>query len=366
MKAAVLHNFHEPLRVEAVDLMEPQAGEVRVKLAASGVCHSDLHVVKGDLPMPTPVILGHEGAGIVDAVGPGVTTVQKGDHVVLSWVPYCGKCFFCGRGDFHLCEVAAQGAFMGGMYDGSTRFSLNGAAVHHFGGVSSFSEYTVVAEHGAIPIRKDAPLDAACLVGCGVMTGVGAVINTAKVEAGASMVVFGAGGVGLNVIQGGALVGAEKIIAVDLVESKLKMAEEFGATHAVNAAKGDAVDQVRALTGGRGVDYAFEVIGSPAVVLQAFMTLRRGGRVIVVGVPPLTAQISIPGFSLPLEEKGIIGSCYGSAKMRTDMPRLVDLFMAKKLKINELISKRIGLGDVNHAFEQMEKGEVARSVVVFD
>jgi S-(hydroxymethyl)glutathione dehydrogenase/alcohol dehydrogenase len=237
--------------------------------------------------------------------------------------------------------------------------------VHHFGGVSSFSEFTVVAEHGAIPIRKDAPLDAACLVGCGVMTGVGAVINTAKVEAGASIVVFGAGGVGLNVIQGGALVGAEKIIAVDLVDAKLKMAEEFGATHTINASKGDAVDQVRALTQGRGVDYAFEVIGSAAVVLQAFMTLRRGGKAVVLGVPPLTAQISVPGFSLPLEEKSLIGSCYGSAKMRTDMPRLIDLFMAKKLKINELISKRIGLGDINHAFEQMEKGEVARSVVVF-
>jgi S-(hydroxymethyl)glutathione dehydrogenase/alcohol dehydrogenase len=365
MKAAVLHNFQEPLRVESVDLMDPQPGEVLVKLAASGVCHSDLHVVKGDLPMPTPVILGHEGAGVVTKVGPGVTSVQEGDHVVLSWVPYCGKCFFCGRGDFHLCELAAQGAFSGGMYDGSTRFSLKGSPIHHFAGVSSFSEYTVVAEHGAIPIRKDAPLDVVCLVGCGVMTGVGAVVNTAKVEAGSAIAVFGAGGVGLNVIQGGALVGAEKIIAVDLVDSKLRMAGDFGATHTINASKGDAVDQVRALTGGRGVDYAFEVIGNPAVVLQAFMSLRRGGKVIVLGVPPLTAQICVPGYPLPLEEKSLIGSCYGSAKMRTDMPRLVDLFMAKKLKIKELISQRIGLADINRSFEQMEKGEVARSVIVY-
>ncbi len=366
MKAAVLHNFQEPLRVEPVDLAEPKTGEVRVKLAASGVCHSDLHVVKGDMPTPLPIVLGHEGAGVVDDVGPGVTTVKKGDHVVLSWVPYCGTCFFCGRGEFHLCEVAALGAFAGAMRDGTTRLSQNGNAVHHLGGVSSFSEYAVVAEQGAVPIREDAPLDAACLVGCGVMTGVGAVINTAKVEAGASMVVFGAGGVGLNVIQGGALVGAAKIIAVDLVESKLRMAEEFGATHLVNASKGDASEQVRALTGGRGADYAFEVIGSPAVVLQAFLSVRRGGKVIVVGVPPLTSQIMVPGFSIPMEEKSIIGSLYGSAHMRTDMPRMIDLFMAGKLKIKELISQRIRLGDVNGAFEQMEKGTVARSVIVFD
>jgi S-(hydroxymethyl)glutathione dehydrogenase / alcohol dehydrogenase len=366
MKAAVLHNFNEALKVESIDVQEPQAGEVLVKVAASGICHSDLHVVRGDLPMPTPIILGHEGAGVVEKVGPGVTSVEVGDHVVLSWVSYCGKCFFCGKGDFHLCEASAQAAFAGGMQDGSSRFRMNGTSVHHFAGVSSFGEYTVVAEHAAIPIRKDAPLDAASLVGCGVMTGVGAVINTAKVEAGQSMVVFGCGGVGLNCIQGGALVGAEKVIAVDLLDSKLKMAEEFGATHLINASKGDAIDQVRALTpNNRGVDWAFEVIGSPAIVTQCFMTLRRGGKVVVVGVPKLTDQICVPGFSLPLEEKGLIGSTYGSAKMRTDMPRLIDLFMAGKLKINELISRRVGVGDINESFSRMEKGEVARSVIVY-
>ena len=364
MKAAVLHNYQEPLKIESVDLMEPQAGEVLIKVAASGICHSDLHVMKGDLPMPIPVILGHEGAGTVEQVGAGVKTVQAGDHVVLSWVPYCGSCFYCGRGDFHLCETALMGAYAGGMTDGSTRFSLQGAAIHHFIGVSSFSEYTVVAEHAAIPIRKDVPLDAACLVGCGVMTGVGAVVNTAKVEAGASIAVFGAGGVGLNVIQGGALVGAEKVIAVDLVDSKLQLASDFGATHTINASRGDAIDQVKALTGGRGVDYAFEAIGNPGVILQAFMSTRRGGTIVVVGVPPITAQVTLPGAPIPLEEKRVIGSLYGTPKPRNDMPRLIDLFMTKKLKITELISQRIGLADVNRAFEQMEKGEVARSVIV--
>jgi S-(hydroxymethyl)glutathione dehydrogenase/alcohol dehydrogenase len=365
MQAAVLHNYQEPLKIESVDLMDPQPGEVLVKVAASGVCHSDLHVMKGDLPMPIPAILGHEGAGVVEKVGAGVKTVQPGDHVVLSWVPYCGTCFYCGRGDFHLCETAILGAYAGGMTDGSTRFSLHGAAIHHFIGVSSFSEYTIVAEHAAIPIRKDVPLDAACLVGCAVMTGVGAVVNTAKVEPGASIAVFGAGGVGLNVIQGGALAGAEKIIAVDLVDAKLALAAVFGATHTIHAAKGDAVDQVKALTNGRGVDYAFEAIGNPGVILQAFMSVRRGGKVIVVGVPPITAQVTLPGASIPLEEKSVIGSLYGAAKFRTDMPRLLDLFMVKKLKLTELISQRIGLTDVNRALEQMEKGEVARSVIQF-
>jgi S-(hydroxymethyl)glutathione dehydrogenase/alcohol dehydrogenase len=313
--------------------------------------------------MPTPLILGHEGAGVVDEVGAGVTTVQKGDHVVLSWVPYCGKCFFCGRGDFHLCEVAAQGAFMGGMYDGSTRFSMNGAAVHHFGGVSSFSEYTVVAEHGAIPIRKDAPLDAACLVGCGVMTGVGAVINTAKVEAGASIVVFGAGGVGLNVIQGGALVGAEKIIAVDLVESKLKLAEEFGATHLVNASKGDAVDHVRALTGGRGVDYAFEVIGLPETTLQAYNMIRKGGTAVMVGMTRAEAEVTIPTFDLFFNEKTLKGCKYGSGQVRRDFQRFADLIETGRLDTSSMVSRTIKLDEVNEAFTAMEKGEVIRSVI---
>jgi Zn-dependent alcohol dehydrogenase len=357
-----MYNFNEPLTIDTVELKPPREDEVIVKVVASGICHTDLSVIRCSLPMPPPVILGHEGAGIIEEVGKGVTDLKPGDHVVLSWVQSCGKCSYCVNGRTHLCVWAHQG-----MMEGTEGvFLKDGMEISRFTGVSSFAQRTVVRAAAAIKIQADAPLDRACLVGCGVMTGVGAVMNTAKVRPGETVAVFGCGGVGLNVIQGAALCGAAKIIAVDLVEQKLKWAKEFGATDVVNGKDVDAPDAIRSLTDGLGVDYAFEVIGAPAPITQAFMSLKRGGAAVIVGVPPFGQEISVPGAMLPLEEKSLIGSLYGSANMRRDIPNLIALYMQKRLKLDELISRRIKLDDINAAFDAMEKGEVARSIIMHD
>ncbi len=363
MRAAVLYSFNEPFKVEKVELQAPRQGEVMVKLAASGVCHSDLSIQRGILPMPPPIIIGHEGAGTIETVGAGVTSVKKGDHVILTWLYSCGRCRDCGRGKPHLCDTAAMATMTGAMYDGTTRFTVGGDEMRHWCG--SFSEYTVVPEQAVIPIRADVPLESACLVGCGVMTGVGAAMNTAKVEPGDHVAVIGCGGVGLNVIQGAAICGAEKIIAVDLVDKKLQMAKQFGATHTVNPKQGDMVDQIRSFTDGKGVDFAFEVVGNVTVIQQAFQSVRRGGKLVAVGVPAFGSEVSFPAVVFPLEEKGVIGSYYGSPRFRFDMPRILDLYMAKKLKLDELVSRKLPLDQINTAMEIMEQGEVARSVIVY-
>ena len=363
MRAAVLYGWNEPFKVENVELQEPRQGEVLVKLAASGVCHSDLSIQRGILPMPPPIIIGHEGAGIVEAVGPAVTSVKKGDHVILTWLYSCGRCRDCGRGRPHLCETAAMATMTGAMYDGTTRFKVGGNEMRHW--VGSFADHTIVPEQAVVPIREDVPLESACLVGCGVMTGVGAAMNTAKVEPGDHVAVIGCGGVGLNVIQGAAVCGAEKVIAVDLVDKKLAMAKQFGATDVVNAKQADMVDQIKSLTNGKGVDFAFEVIGNVNVIQQAFQAVRRGGKLVIVGVPPFGTEVSLPAYALPLDEKGVLGSYYGSPRFRFDMPRILDLYMAKKLKLDELVSRRLPLDQINTAMEIMESGEVARSVIVY-
>ncbi|MBP1684779.1 MAG: alcohol dehydrogenase class [Deltaproteobacteria bacterium] len=361
-KAAVMYNYNEPLKVESVELKPPREDEVVVKVAASGVCHTDLLVTQCALPFPPPVVLGHEGAGIVEEVGKGVTDLKPGDHVVLSWVQDCGKCDHCINGKPHLCVSAHQG-----MAEGREAvFLKDGMEIFRFTGVGSFAERTVVRAAAAIKIQDDAPLDRACLVGCGVMTGVGAAINTAKVRPGQTVAVYGCGGVGLNVIQGAVLCGAGRIIAVDLAEQKLNWAKEFGATDVVNGKDVDAVDAVRSLTAGLGVDYAFEVVGAAAPINQAFMSIKRGGAVVIVGAPPVGMDIAFPAAMIPLEEKAILGSLYGSANMRRDIPALVSLYMHKRLKLDELISRRIKLAEVNTAFEAMEKGEVVRSIIVHD
>lgn len=361
VKGAVMNAFNEPLTIESMTLKPPRADEVVVKVVASGVCHSDLSVIHAKIPVPPPCVLGHEGAGIVEEVGKGVTDLKAGDHVVMAWVQPCGKCHFCIAGRGHLCEAGIQSAMAGE----EMIFDRAGTPVGRMAGVGSFADHTIVRRTAAIKIPQDVPLDRACLVGCGVMTGVGAAINTAKVQPGDTVAVFGCGGVGLNVIQGAALCGASRIIAVDLSESKLKLATQFGATDVINGKETDAPSAIRDLTDGLGVDYAFEVIGAPAVIAQAYMALKRGGKVVVVGVPGFGQDITIPGFSLPLEEKGVIGSLYGSANLQRDMLKLIDLYMRKRLKIDELISRTIKLEDVNAAFDAMEKGEVARSVIRF-
>jgi S-(hydroxymethyl)glutathione dehydrogenase/alcohol dehydrogenase len=363
MRAAVLWAWNEPFAVEDVELQAPRQGEVRVKLAASGVCHSDLSIQRGILPVPAPRIIGHEGAGVVEEVGPGVTAVAPGDHVILCWMYPCGHCIECGKGLPAHCQVALAAMLAGGGYDGSTRFKVKGQDMPHW--VGSFAEATVVPETACVKIRKDAPLDKACLVGCGVMTGVGAVLNTAKVEPGATVAVFGAGGVGLNVIQGAVLAGASRIIAVDLLDSKLKLALEFGATDTVNGSKTEADGEIRALTGGRGVDYAFEVIGSPKVIAQAFASLARGGKAVVVGASPFGSEVTLPAFPLSMEEKSLIGSFYGTPRFHYDMPRIIDLYMAGRLKLDQLVTKKFDLRDINKAMAAMEEGAVARGVIAY-
>jgi S-(hydroxymethyl)glutathione dehydrogenase/alcohol dehydrogenase len=361
VKAAVMYGFNEPLKVESVKLKAPRADEVVVKVVASGVCHSDLSVVQMKIPFPPPVVLGHEGAGIVEEVGKEVTDLKAGDHVVLSWVENCGKCHYCIAGHAHLCDANIRSMMAGG----EAVFESNGVDIARMAGVGSFADHTIVRATAAIKIAGDVPLDRACLVGCGVMTGVGAAINTVDIAPGQTVAVFGCGGVGLNVIQGAALAGAGRIVGVDMAPSKLTLAKTFGATDTVNAKDGDPVAQIKELTDGVGVDYAFEVIGVPAVIAQAFEAVKRGGKAVVVGVPGVGQEVSVPGLAFPLEEKSIIGSLYGSANMRRDMPRLIELYQRGRLKIDELISKRIKLDEVNAAFAAMEKGEVARSVIVF-
>jgi S-(hydroxymethyl)glutathione dehydrogenase/alcohol dehydrogenase len=354
MKAAVLREVNKPLTVEDVTLDEVGPGQALIKTAFSGVCHSDLHFVEGLWPIQLPAVLGHEAAGTVEKIGSNVSYVEPGDHVVISFIPACGACKYCASGQPFLCT------------QGRTRaqtIHIGDQAITPFLSMSSFAEYMLVPEDSLVKIRKDMPLDRAALVGCGVMTGVGAAMNTAKVEPGASCAVIGTGGVGLNVIQGCALAGAEKIIAVDLNPNKLEMAREFGATHFVNGSKEDPVAKVQELTGG-GVDYAFEVIGLPAAITQAFNMTRRGGNTVVVGMSPAASEVTFSAAAF-LMSKNVLGCTYGSARPRYDMPRIIDLYMVGKLKLDELVSRTYPVEGINDAFAAMKNGEVARSVLAF-
>lgn len=363
MKAAVLYEPGKPLMIEDLKLAPPKTGEVRVKVAANGACHSDLHVMTGDMRMPLPIVLGHEGAGIVTEVGPGVTSVKEGDHVVLSFSPVCGSCYYCTQGTPHLCETRPKK--LGTLLDGTTRLHKNGTDIFHFAFTASFAEETVVPESCAIKIRDDMPLDRACFVGCGTMTGIGAAINTAQVQPGSSVTVIGCGGVGLNVIQGAALAGARQIIAVDLLQKKLDFAKTFGATHFVNPSQDDPFKAVMDLTGGRGVDYAFEVISTAKTIELAFKMTARRGVCTIVGVSPESARITLNPNIFMMMEKRLQGSFYGSTRPRIDMPRLVDLYMEKKVKIDELVSRTFPLEGVNEAYDLLKQGDVARSVIKF-
>lgn len=364
-KAAVLYEVGKRLQIEEVDVQAPRAGEVLIRMAAGGVCHSDLHVMTGHLIASLPAILGHEGAGVVAEVGPGVSTVRPEDHVILLWRLSCGECEYCTGGRPALCPVGTQIRMTGRLSDGTSRFSLAGREIKHFAGVSSFSQYSVVPEKAVLKIPDDLPLDRAALLGCAVITGVGAAINHARVRAGSTVAVFGTGGVGLNVVQGAALAGAEKIIAVDLIEGKLTYARQFGATHTVNASGSNPVEQIRALTAGRGVDYAFEVVGLPATMRQAYDSLAKRGMAVVVGVTPTTAEVSVPSLSLVYEERMLTGSLYGSASPKVEIPRLIALYRAGKLKLDELLTRSYKFEEINEAYAALERGEVARSVVTF-
>ena len=361
-RAAVMYASGQPLELDDVEVLPPQTGEVLVRYVASGVCHSDLHVMQGLMAHPTPVVLGHEGSGVVEAVGPGVSGVQVGDHVLTSYVPSCGRCPWCVVGRPNMCDLRDQPRHL--MHDGTARFRKGSDAVYHFLQVSSYAERAVLPEQNVVPIRKDAPLDVVCLVSCGVMTGAGAVINRAKVTPGSNVVVFGCGGVGLNAVQAAALMGAGKVIAVDVFDHKLEWSREFGATHTVNARNTDAVARIREICGRGGADYAIEAIGGAPTIEQAFLSVHRGGTVVVIGVSPDGTKIQIDP-QLLLQERILTGTSFGSSRQKVDLPMIVDLFMDGRYKLRELISRQVPLDELNQAYDALQKGEVRRSVVIY-
>jgi Zn-dependent alcohol dehydrogenase len=335
-------------------------------MVASGVCHSDLSMQNGTMMAAPPMVLGHEGAGIVEEIGEGVTTVKPGDRVVISWVPQCGECYFCTRGQGYLCERAGVAMASGGMLDGTTRFTSHGEPLRQMASSGTFSELSVVPEIGVVKIGEDVDMKIAALIGCGVLTGVGAAMNTADIKPGDTVAVIGCGGVGLNVIQGARIKGAGEIIAIDMMETKLQMAKQFGATQTVNASQGDPVSAVMAATGQRGADVAFEVIGLQATIDQAVTMTRRGGETVLVGVPKMDAMLNVMAFfGVILASKTIKGCWYGSSNVHQDVPKLIELYKKGDLKLDELVSRTIQLDDVNKAFEAMGTGEVARSVIAY-
>ena len=365
-KAAVHVGLEQPLEVrDDIEVQAPKAGELRIRIAASGVCHSDLSVQNGTIPLPPPIVLGHEGAGVIEELGEGVSGFRVGDHVVLTFVPQCNDCYTCNHDQPYICEKSAM-LNAGGLLDGTKRLTSGGQPLSQMAGLGTFNESTIVPAISAVKIDKDVPLKAAALIGCGVQTGVGAAINTASIRKGDTVAVIGCGGVGLNVVQGARIAGAERIIAIDMVDTKLQMAKEFGATDFVNAGEGDPVAQVRQLTG-RGADVAFEVIGLGPTIDQAINMTRNGGEAILVGVPRFDVMLNInPALTFLYTAKTVKGCWYGSTNASKDVPKLLDLYKKGELKLDELISREIKLDQVNEAFDAMKTGEVARSVIVFD
>lgn len=364
-KAAVLFEAGKRLELHEVEVQPPKAGEVLVRMAAAGVCHSDLHVMTGHLFAPLPAVLGHEGSGIVEEIGPGVASLRPGDHVIPLWRLSCGECEYCTAGRPALCASGTAVRMTGCLPDGSTRFTLGDTELKHFAGVSSFSQYSVIPERALLKIPSDLPLDRAALFGCAVITGVGAVINAARVRPGSSVAVFGAGGIGLNAIQGARLAGAITVIAVDILGRKLEYARQFGATHTIDGSAEDPVARIRAVTGGRGVDYAFEAIGVPKVMRQAYDSLAKRGVAVIIGVTPMTTEVAVPIMSLVFEERVLTGSVYGSSRPRVDIPNLIALYRGGRLKLDELLTRTYPFEEINTAYAALERGEVARSVVMF-
>ena len=360
MKAAVLREVNKPLEIEDIAHGDPGPREVLVRTVAAGVCHSDLHFQNGSYPYPLPSVLGHESAGVVEAVGSAVTYVKPGDHVITCLSAFCGHCEQCITGHMSLCQEPE----LQRPPEQPARLSSNGETVHQFLNLSSFAEMMLIHEHALVKVREDMPLDRAALIGCGVTTGVGAVIHTAGVEPGTNVAVIGCGGVGLSAINGAAIAGAGRIIAIDMMPQKLELARKFGATDVINAKETDPIEAVRELTGG-GVHYSFEAIGLKVTTEQSFKMLQRGGTATIIGMIPVGTQIELHGPEFLMERK-IQGSNMGSNRFRVDMPRFVDFYLSGKLHLDDLISRRIKLEDVNEGMAALETGEVARSVIMFD
>ena len=365
-RAAVAWKAGAPLTIETVDLEGPKAGEVLVEVKATGICHTDHYTLSGADPEGLfPAILGHEGAGVVLEVGPGVMSLKRDDHVIPLYTPECRQCKFCLSRKTNLCQQIRATQGKGLMPDGSSRFSIGGQPILHYMGTSTFANHIVVPEIALAKIRKDAPFDKVCYIGCGVTTGVGAVLFTAKVEAGANVVVFGLGGIGLNVIQGAKMVGADKIIGIDLNPAREAMARRFGMTHFINPKSVDnVVDAIVQLTDG-GADYSFECIGNTTTMRQALECCHKGwGQSIIIGVAAAGQEIATRPFQL-VTGRVWKGSAFGGARGRTDVPKIVDWYMEGKLDIDPLITHTLKLEDINHGFELMERGESIRSVVVY-
>jgi S-(hydroxymethyl)glutathione dehydrogenase / alcohol dehydrogenase len=367
IRAAVFRGPGQPVRVTEVELAPPGPGEVEVAVTAAGVCHSDLHIVRGEWPHPTPVVLGHEGSGIVAAVGPGVTALSPGDHVVLSWVPACGRCRYCRLGRPAQCQLAAEVIAPGGvLHDGTSRLRSGGEPAYHYLGVSSFAERAVVPESGAVRVREDAPLELAALVGCAVATGVGAVRNTAGVPPGATVAVIGCGGVGLSCVQGARLAGAARIVAVDVMADKLSVARRLGATDAVHAdgrPGRPVVAALRALVP-EGLDYVFDAIGKIDTTEQAIAALGLGGSAVVVGLPPAGSQARFDPLALAEADQRILGCNYGSIVPQRDIPHLVDQVMGGDLDLESMVSARRPLAEAADALADLASGRVLRQLLI--
>jgi S-(hydroxymethyl)glutathione dehydrogenase/alcohol dehydrogenase len=363
MQAAVFRRVHEPLTIETVEIDQPWRREVLVRTVATGVCHSDLHVVDGlgRFPLDRPFVLGHEGSGIVEAVGDDVTSVRPGDHVVACLSGFCGTCPQCLSGHPNVCTAGVVAR----ADSAAPRLAQGGAPLRQFTAIGSFAEMMLLHENSLVRIDPELPLDRAALVGCGVLTGVGAALRSAGLQAGQTVAVFGCGGVGLSIVQGARIGGARQIIAVDQFDSKLEMAKGFGATHVVNGTAGDAVQAVRALTGGLGVDHAFEAVGLSVLCRQAIESLAVRGTATIVGVLPPDAMIEFPWMAIRPECK-VQTSRMGSNQFRTDIPNYLEFYRQGRLKLDEMVSVRGRLGDVNEAFRAMKAGEVARTVLLFD
>ena len=361
-RAAVLNRVGDPLAIETLEMAPVGPSDVLVRLRATGLCHTDLEVIQGSLRYPLPIVLGHEGAGVVEAVGRDVTKVKPGDHVVCSWNPHCGTCFYCERSLPILCEPFRLHQPQGRLLDGTGRMSRGGETVHHFSVTSTHAELTIVPESGAIPVPRELPFDRACLIGCGVMTGVGAVVRKARVEAGASVAVIGCGAVGLNALQGARLADAGRIIALDRAQAKLDTARVFGATDVIDTSSGNAAQQVRDMTGGRGADYVFECAGHPDAFRLSVEAVRPGGQVVWLGKVDVNTEVAFRWGSL-MGEKRIVRSSYGDALPSRDFPWIAREYLEGRLKLDELVTRRIALDEINDGFAAMARGEGIRTVV---
>jgi alcohol dehydrogenase len=372
IKAAVLHKMgvqapyakSKPLAIEEVELDPPEHGEVLVRIAAAGLCHSDLSVIEGNRPRPTPMVLGHEAAGVVEKLGAGVDDLAVGDHVVMVFVPSCGHCLPCAEGRPALCEPGAAANGAGTLLSGKRRLRRNGSEVHHHLGVSAFAQYATLSRRSVVKIDKALPLEEAALFGCAVLTGVGAVINTAKLPAGSSVAVVGLGGVGLSSLLGAAAAGARRVVAVDLSDDKLGLARQLGATDTFNPGSPNAVEEIRSATEG-GVDYAFEMAGSVRAMDLAYKITRRGGTTVTAGLPPPDQSFALPQVNLVAEERTVKGSYIGTCVPARDLPRYIELYRRGKLPVDRLMSGRLTLEEINLGFDRLREGQAVRQVVTF-